>query len=189
MKVHEFDRIEMLKHLKKKYFNSDNIKIAEIGVLYGDYSLSIRDVFKNSELHLIDLWQTEGNDFFYSAIAGMTDQAYNTAKTRFENDKQCFLLKGKSEDMAKKFEDNSLDLVYIDADHSYEGVKNDINTWVKKVKKGGILAGHDWDPDPNMREASQFGINRALTEHLNQDLTELNITNEPCFKSWFLQKT
>jgi predicted O-methyltransferase YrrM len=189
MKVHGFDRVEMLKYLKEKYFNSDNIKIAEIGVLYGDYSLSIRDVFKNSELYLIDLWQTQGNDFYYSARDGVADQAYDKVKIRFENDKQSFLLKGKSEDMAKKFEDNSFDLVYIDADHSYEGVKNDINTWVKKVKKGGIIAGHDWDPDPNMAEASQFGINKALTEYLNQDLTELNITNEHCFKSWFLQKT
>jgi hypothetical protein len=188
MNIHEFDRIGMLKYLKQNYLNSDNLNIAEIGVFCGDYSLDIRETYKNSNLFLIDFWQTEGNDFFYSEEHGVTENAYLIAKSRFENDKQSFLLKGRSEDMAKKFEDNFFDFVYIDADHSYEGVKNDINIWIKKIKKGGILAGHDWDPNPEMKKVEKFGINKALTEYLNNDLTNLNITNESYFKSWFIQK-
>jgi hypothetical protein len=42
------------------------------------------------------------------------------------------------------FEDNSLDFVFIDASHEYEDVKNDIIAWLPKVKKGGVLAGHDY---------------------------------------------
>lgn len=37
-----------------------------------------------------------------------------------------------------------LDLVFIDGDHSYEGVKADIEAWLPKVRRGGILAGHDY---------------------------------------------
>ncbi len=44
---------------------------------------------------------------------------------------------------AKQFPDASLDMVFIDADHSYEPVARDIDAWVPKVKPGGILAGHD----------------------------------------------
>ena len=40
--------------------------------------------------------------------------------------------------------DESLDYVYIDGDHSYKMVTEDINHWFRKVKGGGIIAGHDW---------------------------------------------
>jgi hypothetical protein len=42
------------------------------------------------------------------------------------------------------FKDASLDFVFIDADHSYESVKADIDAWLPKVRHGGILAGHDY---------------------------------------------
>jgi predicted O-methyltransferase YrrM len=45
---------------------------------------------------------------------------------------------------SKMYADESLDAVFIDADHRYESVKKDIISWMPKVKKGGILAGHDY---------------------------------------------
>lgn len=51
-----------------------------------------------------------------------------------------------SVDAAKKFKDESLDFVFIDAGHEYYAVKEDILAWYPKVKKGGILAGHDLYP-------------------------------------------
>jgi predicted O-methyltransferase YrrM len=47
---------------------------------------------------------------------------------------------------ARHYEDLSLDMVFIDADHSYESVRNDIAAWLPKVRLGGILAGHDFTP-------------------------------------------
>lgn len=44
------------------------------------------------------------------------------------------------------FPDHSLDFVYIDALHTYEGAKIDINMWRHKIKPGGILGGHDYEP-------------------------------------------
>eukprot|EP00971_Amphidinium_carterae_P067679 1340279-Amphidinium_carterae.1 len=40
--------------------------------------------------------------------------------------------------------DGSLDMVFLDADHTYKGVKQDIELWWRKVRHGGILAGHDY---------------------------------------------
>jgi len=54
--------------------------------------------------------------------------------------------------------DGLLDFVYIDADHSYEGVRRDLGAWFGKVREGGVLAGHDY-------EHPQFpGVQRAVDE-------------------------
>ena len=58
---------------------------------------------------------------------------------------------------ARLFEDESLDAVFIDADHSYEAVKLDIQNWMPKVRKGGILAGHDYN-------SAWPGVVRAVNE-------------------------
>ncbi len=53
-------------------------------------------------------------------------------------------LRMKSEDAAFRFSDASLSFVFIDADHRYHPVANDISLWRAKVKPGGILGGHDY---------------------------------------------
>ena len=52
----------------------------------------------------------------------------------------------KSEEAALLEQDESLDLVFIDADHTYEGCKKDIDLWWPKLKKGGVMLGHDYGP-------------------------------------------
>lgn len=56
---------------------------------------------------------------------------------------------------AKNFEDGSIDMCFIDANHTYEFVKRDIEAYLPKMKKGGTLAGHDW---------SDEGVRRAVIE-------------------------
>ena len=53
-------------------------------------------------------------------------------------------LKMTSMEAVKKFENESIDFVFIDGSHEYEDIKNDIISWMPKVKKGGVLAGHDY---------------------------------------------
>jgi hypothetical protein len=45
---------------------------------------------------------------------------------------------------AKKFDDNSVDFIYVDASHTYEGVFRDLEAWFPKLKRGGCMAGDDW---------------------------------------------
>lgn len=56
---------------------------------------------------------------------------------------------------AKNFEDASIDFCFIDANHAYEFVSKDIAAYLPKVKKGGVLAGHDWSDD---------GVKKAVRE-------------------------
>lgn len=65
-----------------------------------------------------------------------------------------------SAEAAKRFPAPMFDLFYIDADHHYEQVKLDIETWGSLVKSGGILCGHDFDP-------GHPGVVSAVTDVFN----------------------
>lgn len=55
------------------------------------------------------------------------------------------LFGGDSFDRAKDFEDGSIDFCFIDANHTYEFVSKDIAAYLPKMKKGGVIAGHDYN--------------------------------------------
>jgi predicted O-methyltransferase YrrM len=72
------------------------------------------------------------------------DEAYNNLKPLIDAN-VVNLIKGHSQEVVSNYEDESLDFCFIDGSHEYEDVKKDIQAYLKKVKKGGILAGHDYD--------------------------------------------
>ena len=75
---------------------------------------------------------------------------------------------------SRMYDEESLDAVFIDADHRYESVKADILAWMPKVKKEGILAGHDY-----MSEYD--GVIKAVNETLSRFETIECLSN----KCWF----
>ena len=62
---------------------------------------------------------------------------------------------------SEAFSDGSLDFVFLDADHSYKGVKRDIEAWLPKVKPGGLLCGHDY---ANKNDPCGMEVKRAVDE-------------------------
>ena len=74
-------------------------------------------------------------------------------------------IKELSWDGAKHYEDNSLDFVFIDAAHDYESVKKDINAWFPKIKKGGIISGHDYAWSDDVKKAvDEFFVGKEIYE-------------------------
>jgi predicted O-methyltransferase YrrM len=74
-----------------------------------------------------------------------------------------------SVEAAENFDDNSMDFVFLDADHSYESVKADITAWWPKIKPGGWLCGHDYGGwlvvKRGGKETKQyFGVKQAVDE-------------------------
>lgn len=63
---------------------------------------------------------------------------------------------------SKMYKDNSLDFVFIDGDHSYDGVLSDIKHWEPKVKVGGIISGHDYN--------SWESVTKAVDEYYKNDV-------------------
>jgi len=68
-----------------------------------------------------------------------------------------------------KYLDNSLDFIFIDAAHDYVNVRRDIISWYRKVKKGGVIAGHDYH--------TAEGVKRAVDEILGMEI----VTSENCW--------
>ena len=69
-------------------------------------------------------------------------------------------IQGWSYEVVEQYKDNSLDFVFIDAAHDYESVKKDINAQYPKVKKGGVIAGHDYN--------EPWGVVQAVNEFFNE---------------------
>jgi predicted O-methyltransferase YrrM len=159
--------METLEYIKKKYkIDSDEqfIKLqiqrndltllwaeldfavgAEIGVARGLFSKWICANNWKVKLYLIDPYKAYPE---YLERNTKQDQAnlgefYEHAKERLARFNVQFILKPSME-AVKGFKDESLDFVYIDANHTFEFVVNDIAEWSKKVRKGGIVAGHDY---------------------------------------------
>ena len=88
------------------------------------------------------------------------------------------ILKGNSLDIAKTFKDGSLDFVYIDANHTYESVKEDLRAWFPKVREGGLMEGHDYQ----MEE-----VKRAIDEFVGKDY-KFNVTWGIIPSNWFFTK-
>jgi predicted O-methyltransferase YrrM len=106
---------------------------AEIGVQSGGTSVTLLETFSELTLYLVDRW--EGT---YAGGQERTRRAVDSFGDR------AIILLGDSVDMSKHIEDGSLDFVFIDAGHRYERVKGDIEAWAPKVRKGGLITGHDY---------------------------------------------
>ena len=122
----------------KEYFKGKLVKGAEIGVERGKNSESLLKELNIEKIYLIDVWDVyEGIDHIWSK------ENYNYVLRKFKNDKRVKVIKDYSENVIENIEDNSLDFIYIDANHDYDYVLQDIELWFPKLKKYGILAGHD----------------------------------------------
>jgi hypothetical protein len=116
---------------------------AEIGVLKAVFSEILIKDNPNLTLYGIDPWLKYQ---VYKDFRGQKqlDSYYREAKERMTPYENYVFVKKMSMDAVKDFRDNSLDFVYIDADHEYAHVMEDITEWSKKVRPGGIVSGHDY---------------------------------------------
>jgi hypothetical protein len=116
---------------------------AEIGVLEGDFSSYICKTLPDAKIYSIDPWS------FYPTHKNFRkqrdhDRAYERAQRILHVYPNNTIIKKWSVDAAKDFEDESLDFVFIDGDHEFQAITNDIAVWLKKIRKGGIISGHDY---------------------------------------------
>jgi hypothetical protein len=64
-------------------------------------------------------------------------------------------IKMSTHEAAKVF-DRKIDFLYVDADHSYEAVHDDIINWYPKLSKNGVICGHDWNWPSVKKAVTEF---------------------------------
>jgi len=115
---------------------------AEIGVQTGLYSEVLCQGNPNLHLYCVDAWEPYSRYREHTTKKTM-DAFLEEAQARL-GPYQCTLIKKFSMDAVKDFSPESLDFVYIDANHEFRHVVDDIHEWSGKVRSGGIVSGHDY---------------------------------------------
>jgi hypothetical protein len=169
--------------------NKLNLKVGcEIGVYKGDYSVKILEKTNLSKLYLIDPWQHLDT---YNDISNHDNYEFDLILEEVRKKTEKFanrveIIRDLSENVVYNFNDDYFDFLYLDADHSYEASKKDIDMWYSKVKPGGIFSGHDYLN--GSLPQGEFGVKRSIDEFVKKNNLELFITGEDNWKSWFIIK-
>lgn len=111
----------------------------------------------------VDTWEGSGTEGDHDQDKWVKEgKLYNKFKDNLSEVSNYYIpLRMTTSEASNHFVDGTVDIVFVDAEHSYEGVKNDILKWEPKVRKGGIISGHDYDPDGK----SWPEVKKAVDEH------------------------
>jgi predicted O-methyltransferase YrrM len=160
----------MIKYLVR--LNRSGLVGAEVGVSQGNNALSMFDVLDIKRLYLVDPYLPyDEKDMVNKIHIDFKEQAFVNLKR-----KPVVWFVGFSVVGAKTINE-PLDFVYIDANHDYQYVKEDIEAWYPLLKVGGVIGGHDF----NWKED---GVIKAVTEFANSNKLHLSIM----YPDWWVQK-
>lgn len=128
----------------------------EVGVAFGGHSEAILSTTGVRRLYSVDMFRHDANyDDPLNYPQERFDQLFHFVELRLSRfGDRCELVRLESGE-ASRVLDDGLDFVYLDANHSYEGVSRDLGLWAPKVRDGGVIGGHDYGhPDfPGVRNA------------------------------------
>lgn len=176
---------KLFKRIKRKIFGNTNRDFlimqmpknaifAEIGTWKGDFAKRVIQLSNPSKLFLIDPYEFVGEykDAWYGGkLAGGQqdmDDIYNTAKARFKKEVDAGkvkIIKKKSGEACKDIKDGLLDWVYIDGNHTYQYVKQDLNNYYPKVKINGFITGDDYINTLWFKDGVTKAVNEFVESH------------------------
>jgi len=165
--IRDTNRVDLAKFLAK----IGNTGV-EVGVAHGKYSKILMDANPNLTLYGVDPYEVyEGYKDYQLQRTFEALQA--DAHTRLDQYPNYHFVRKTSMDALKDFEDGRLDWVYIDGNHSDPWVMQDITEWAKKVRKGGVVSGHDY---ARIDGGEHTGENRyAVVQSVNKYVADNHI--------------
>lgn len=165
----------------------------EVGVQQGIFAKHILENCQDLKLYLLDCWDEQSNSE-YQDISNVNNNIQaeymiNTIHNTLKSFKNVRIIKGYSDEFVDFFKDDFFDFIYIDANHSYKPVKNDLIKWFPKLKKNGLFSGHDYLNGNDGWYPTVFGVKQAVDEFaLENNLKVYSTKEELPWKSWFLIK-
>lgn len=145
----------------KEYFKGRPVAGVELGVFKGINAERLLSMLNIKYMNLYDLWITPG----YAKNRYDYNEHYKMVMKKYGENNKIGIIRMDTVKGADLIKDNSLDFIYIDADHSYKGCKRDLEAWYPKLKKGGVIIVHDYH--------CCVGVRRAVTEFLVTKLITL----------------
>ena len=143
----------------KSYIGDNNAQLVEIGSYCGESGEIIANIFPNSTLNCVDPWEKYTEDDYtwnldeQEIVLNQAELVFDLALARCPNMKKN---KMSSTQYVTSLLPESIDFVYIDGNHQYSSVKEDLINYSEKVKIGGIIAGHDYPFPPIQKALSEF---------------------------------
>lgn len=132
----------------------NNLIMAEVGCYAGESTKMFLESGKITLLYAIDIWEDEMDNF--KKIRSNHD--FSIVEKTFDESMKGFNVKKIKMCFSESLESlPTLDFIYIDANHDYEFVKDDITNALKKIKKGGLISGHDYNKE-------SLGVIKAVNE-------------------------
>jgi predicted O-methyltransferase YrrM len=154
---------DLVFHVKSQSGGSGIHTVVEIGSFSGESTFIFCSEFP--EVHAVDSWDYSDpmwNKFVKNGEVGKIEEQFDMC-CAYWGQPQLTKHKGSSLVIAKTWV-KPIDLLYIDADHSYEAVCADLAAWVPFVQQGGWVSGHDYDnPEcPGVRKAVDERFNHVI---------------------------
>jgi methyltransferase family protein len=165
---------------------------AELGVFTGLFSSLIARNRKIARVTFVDPWWEAFGEFYpdgwgrYSDFGRLrTRDAYETARARVARAKlpNRFVEVGTSYDWLESQPDETLDWVYLDTSHKYEGTQRELKLLNRKMKYDGVIIGDDWYPDQDHRH---HGVYLAVNEFIKSSDFELALPSHNF--QWILRR-
>ena len=129
------------------YQKQRDIRILEVGTWLGGTAMAMADASQHAKVHCVDTWEGTPSDCTgrLTGEAGGPDAVYQEFLSRIGDrlNKTIFPWRGTSLEQAAKHW-QQFDVIFIDADHSYEAVKADIAAWWPHLRHDGVMIGHDF---------------------------------------------
>lgn len=161
---------------------------AEVGVLRGKFSEYLLSNVEFSTFYCIDAWKHLPGRVDISNVSDAEHHAnFLAAQQRLKRfGTRAEMLRSESAEAAQRLPDGGVDFVYIDGDHSYNGCMADLEMYYPKIKRGGILAGHDY-LDGSLPEG-EFGVKRAVDEFVRRTQPDAFFVSREPWPSWLTIK-
>lgn len=144
------DRTELLRRMPTQAV------VAEIGVNEGDFSQKILTLCQPSKLVLIDVWASRRYH------GGLFEKVKNRFAAQLQSG-QMEIMRDLSFGAITACPDSYFDWVYLDTDHTYDTTRRELELLRPKMKKGGIIAGHDYIIG-NWDDGHRYGVIEAVRE-------------------------
>lgn len=161
---------------------------AEVGVADGYNSIGVFSRKQETKAILVDQWRQADSRYVKSGdlAARLTPEQWEKVHERAARLTQPYtrqIIREKSTVAAGQVADKSLDMAYIDAEHTKEAVVEDLTCWLPKVKDGGWVGGHDYN-HPFESKRKLWGVKQVVDEVFQGTTIETGVCG-----TWFVRAT